>query len=48
MDELLTAVGDEVATVSVLPTVTLDRYEPDGGTTVLAVSGASSFTVGSR
>ena len=48
VDELLTAVGDEVATVLGVPTVTLDRYEPDGGTTVLAVSGASGFTVGSR
>ena len=48
VDELLTAAGDEVATVLGVPTVTLDRYEPDGGTTVLAVSGASGFTVGSR
>ena len=44
--ELFTAVAEEVAHVVGAPGVSVDRYEPDGTTTVLAAFGESPFPVG--
>src|SRR5690349_3106154 len=46
--DLLGAVVDEVGRVLGLRSVVLDRYEPDGGTTVLATSRVPGFPVGSH
>jgi signal transduction histidine kinase len=46
--ELFSAVSQEVANVLDVPIVTLDRYESDGTSTVLAAWGESGFSVGSR
>ena len=46
--ELFSAVSQEVAKVLDVPTVSLDRYEPDATTTVVGAWGESGFTVGSR
>ena len=46
--ELFAAVVDDVARVLARPAVVLDRYEPDGATTVLASSNVPGFPAGSR
>jgi signal transduction histidine kinase len=45
---LFSAVGQEVARVLDVPAVTLERYESDATSIVLAAWGESGFTVGSR
>jgi hypothetical protein len=47
-DELLAAVAKEVAGVVGLAAATIDRYDADGSTTVLAAHGEHMWTVGSR
>jgi signal transduction histidine kinase len=47
-DELFSAVIAEVGRVLELPGVTLERYEADGSSTVLASRGASGSAAGSR
>ena len=46
--ELCAAVAREVAEVLGIPTVTVDRYEADGTSTVMAAWGSGGFPVGSR
>jgi signal transduction histidine kinase/putative methionine-R-sulfoxide reductase with GAF domain len=46
--ELFAAVAEEVAGVLDMPAVTVNRYEPDGTSTVVACFGPHTFTVGSR
>ncbi len=47
-DELFSAVAEEVAGVIDIPVVGVHRYEADGTFTMLAISGDTNFTVGSR
>jgi len=46
--DLCAAVAHEVAEVLGIATVTVDRYEPDGTSTVMAAWGDGGFPVGSR
>jgi PAS domain S-box-containing protein len=47
-DETFSAVAQEVAGITGIPVVGVNRYEADGTFTVLGVAGETNFTVGSR
>jgi GAF domain-containing protein len=47
-DQLFDRVASEMGRVLQVPTLTLNRYDPDGWSTVLAEWGESVFSVGSR